>query len=114
MVRSRRNRWSRSTGLGGREHRNTRLIRVSTAGGIAPSFHRLSEKRFEATLVCARPYNELIQISSINFLSIANFDDVHNQLVILNFVNNAIATLSHPVIRLPGEFLAARWTRVCC
>ena len=42
----------------------------------------------------------------------ANLDYLHDQVLIFDGIKDAVTSLPHPVLILPGYFFASRWTRV--
>jgi hypothetical protein len=42
----------------------------------------------------------------------ADLDYLHEQVLILDGIKDAVTSLPDPVLILPGYFLASRWTRV--
>ena len=41
-----------------------------------------------------------------------DLDDLHDQVLIFDDIKDAVSSLPHPVLILPGYFFAAEWTRV--
>jgi len=44
----------------------------------------------------------------------ANLDYLHEQILIFAGIKDSVTSWSHPVLILPGYFLASKWTRVFC
>ena len=42
----------------------------------------------------------------------ANLDYLDEQILIFDGIKDAVTSLPHPVLILPGDFLASEWTRV--
>ncbi|OGR27314.1 MAG: hypothetical protein A2139_09055 [Desulfobacca sp. RBG_16_60_12] len=53
-----------------------------------------------------------LQGLSVNILPMGNLDDLYEQILIFDGIKDAVTSLPHPVLILPGYFLAAEWTRV--
>ena len=48
------------------------------------------------------------KVSSVNVLPMANLDYLHDQVLIFDGIKDAVTSLPHPVLILPGYFLASR------
>jgi hypothetical protein len=49
---------------------------------------------------------------SVNVLPMGNLDYLNEQILIFDGIEDAVTSLSHPVLILPGYFFASEWTGV--
>ena len=51
--------------------------------------------------------------SSVDFVSVSNFDHKHNEFTVIHAVHDPVYALPNPIPgSLPGELFTAAWTRV--